>query len=323
MEVRFALAAMAVVAAFFCACALVQKAVVSLERSKLRAAAGSSSSSAMSYIEHSLRNGFDWLLPLAMRLCKNQRISLLTRALCQMAEVRGLYASQQSVCSVLLAVAGLVAMVATVLFQSPVAGLLAALLLVAMVSLWAQSWVERRNDALRNAVPEALKAMEACSQTGLSLEQMLQQVAKESPQDLGILFQRSFHVLRMGGSSSQALECLRREPNVPELAFVAIALDVQHQTGGSLRRVLSAAREMVEGELSLRRHLQVQTAQARLSARVVTAMPFILAALLSMVSPGFLMPFFSSVTGVATLVFALLMQLIGVLIVRQMLKVDE
>jgi tight adherence protein B len=78
----------------------------------------------------------------------------------------------------------------------------------------------------------------------------------------------------------------------------------------------------VESELELARNLKVQTAQARLSSSIVTWMPFILVAIFSFVSPGFLSPFFESLAGIALLVVALLMQAAGVFSVRHMLKVE-
>ena len=77
-----------------------------------------------------------------------------------------------------------------------------------------------------------------------------------------------------------------------------------------------------ESELELLRSLKVQTAQAKLSARVVTVMPFILVGLFSLMSPGFLSPFFESLPGMVMLAVALLMEAAGVLVVRRMLKVD-
>lgn len=106
---------------------------------------------------------------------------------------------------------------------------------------------------------------------------------------------------------------------MPELAFVAVALDVQHRSGGSLAAVLDAARESVESEIDLARSLKVQTAQAQLSARIVTAMPFVLIALFSLMSPGFLSPFFESMAGMALLAAALVMQVAGVVLVHRML----
>ena len=126
----------------------------------------------------------------------------------------------------------------------------------------------------------------------------------------------------MGETTTQSLSVLRHNPRIPELSFVAVALDVQHQSGGSVAPVLNSAREAVESELELTRTLRVQTAQARLSASIVTVMPFILVAFFSLMSPDFLAPFFGSILGVALLVLAIVMQLTGVLIVRRMLKVD-
>ena len=66
---------------------------------------------------------------------------------------------------------------------------------------------------------------------------------------------------------------------------------------------------------------KVQTAQAQLSARMVTFMPFVLVALVSLVSPGFLMPFFASFAGLALLAVAQVMQAAGVMLVHRMLDV--
>lgn len=85
---------------------------------------------------------------------------------------------------------------------------------------------------------------------------------------------------------------------------------------------MDVTRESIEDDLEMSRSLRTQTAQARLSARIVTAMPFALVALFSILSEGFLTPFFESVPGMVMLGVALLMQVAGVLIVRNMLNVE-
>ena len=89
-----------------------------------------------------------------------------------------------------------------------------------------------------------------------------------------------------------------------------------------MAQVLNAARETVESELALERSLRVQTAQAKLSARIVTVMPFLLIALFSLASNDFLAPFFTSIAGMAMLALAFSMQVAGFLLVRHMLKVE-
>ena len=176
--------------------------------------------------------------------------------------------------------------------------------------------------ALREAVPDALHAMGSCFQAGFSLLQTFQQLAGEIKGPLGKRFAACAHLLETGHGSSEALGALRAGGKRSELAFVAVALDVQHQAGGSMRPVLEAARETVEGELALRRALRVQTAQARLSARVVTVMPFALVAVFSLVSKGFLDPFLQSPLGLGLLGLACAMEVAGVLAVRRMLNVE-
>ena len=89
-----------------------------------------------------------------------------------------------------------------------------------------------------------------------------------------------------------------------------------------MRQVLEAARDTVKGELALRRSLRVQTAQAKLSARIVAVMPFILVTAFSLASPNFLMPFFTSLPGIALFAIAITMQLAGILLVRKALVVE-
>ena len=139
---------------------------------------------------------------------------------------------------------------------------------------------------------------------------------------LGSLFSVAARRLEMGAPPAEALAVMRSSDQVPELSFVAVALDVQHQSGGSIAPVLETARESVISELDLMRSLRVQTAQAKLSASIVTVMPFVLVALFSLMSPDFLAPFFGSLIGVALLALALIMQLSGVLAVRRMLRID-
>lgn len=204
---------------------------------------------------------------------------------------------------------------------TPVFGLAVAAGSVALGCSAAKGAAEKRAVALRDEVPDALRSLGVCFKAGLSLMQTLRQTGSEMQGPLGEVFLAAARTLESGGTASEALALFKSRPDAPELAFVAVALDVQHQAGGSLLHVLEAARESVEGEIELARSLKVQTAQAKLSARIVTLMPFALIALFSLMSPGFLSPFFASVGGMVLLAVALAMQAGGVLLVRRSLDV--
>ncbi len=269
-----------------------------------------------------VRNGWAPLLPLAAWLLKRGRVRAFVQEAAWLAAERGHLTTPEALVSLCLPALAALAAVAGLVAGSVVAAFAVAACAVALAVVVVRSAQDKRRSAVREAVPDALRAMGVCFQAGLSLLQTFQQVAKETDGPLRTLFARGSHLLETGRTSSEALDVFRSGAQVPELAFVAVALDVQHQTGGSISQVLDAARDTVESELELERSLHVQTAQARLSARIVSVMPFVLVALFSLVSEGFLEPFFNSAAGVALLLVALSMQAAGVLAVRRMLRVE-
>lgn len=269
-----------------------------------------------------MRNGVPLLEPIACWLLRSRRIRQLTEDAVLMFRDAGYLATASSVLSVALGGLVLVFAAGWALTANVAGGLaLAACAAAALFSAVAAAR-EKRREAVRESIPDALRSMAVCFRSGLSLMQAMRQVGSEAKGPIGDLFLHAAHLLEIGGGTREALATFRGKGSIPELSFVAVALDVQHQTGGSMERVLDAARESVEGGLELERSLRVQTAQAKLSARIVSVMPLILVVLFSLVSNDFLAPFFSSFTGVALLVVAISMQLAGVLVVRRMLKVE-
>ena len=269
-----------------------------------------------------VRNGVSPLKPLACRLLRIRKVGQSTDDVVSMLRNAGYLATASSALSIVIGGAVLVLAAGWVLTANAVGGVALAACAVAALFSAAATARERRREAIREAVPDALRSMTVCFRSGLSLLQTMRQVGTEAKGPIGELFSHVAHLLETGGSTREALATFREGDSVPELSFVAVALDVQHQTGGSLERVLDAARESIESGLELERSLRVQTAQAKLSARIVSVMPLILVVLFSLVSDDFLAPFFSSFTGVALRAVAVSMQLAGVLIVRRTLKVE-
>lgn len=230
--------------------------------------------------------------------------------------------TKTALCSLLIGVSICMALVGCAVSGSPTFGIAAGCIVFSGVIAYIRNKGEKRSASMREEVPEALRSLSMSFRSGNSLSQTLSNSAKESNGYLGHLFSIAADRLEMGATTTEALSVMRGNARVPELSFVAVALDVQHQSGGSIAPVLESAMESVEGELKLARALKVQTAQAKLSASIVTVMPFVLVALFSLMSPDFLSPFFSSLLGMALLAMALAMQVTGVLIVRRMLKVE-
>lgn len=261
---------------------------------------------------------FKGLAPIALR---SRRVALFVDCLAVEVQAAGRACTRESVATC-LAFAVLVAGVAAFVLSG---SLVCVLAIWACLFLGLGAWVskrcEKRREEMREGIPEALQSMKACFQTGYSLSQTIGEVEQGCSGALKELFSKVSGVLETGGSTDAALDELKRGSTEPELVFLATALEIQHRTGSSMLRILEATRQSVSDELELKRSLRTQTAQAKLSAQIVTVMPFALIGLFSLVSPGFLSPFFESPMGLVLLAVALGMQASGIVLVGKMLKV--
>ena len=174
--------------------------------------------------------------------------------------------------------------ISSLLFASIVAGFAIMLCLLILIITVTRASIDRQIANLRNSIPETLRSMSTCFGAGYTIFQTFSHISLESQGSIKSLFSKCTNILQTGGSVSSSLNCLKDVKDVPELSFLAVALDVQHQTGGSMKPVIESAKDMVENKLELMRMLQVQTAQAKLSARIVMILPFALIAIFSIVS---------------------------------------
>lgn len=322
MEARMLVGLMAALSGFGCLFATALSLGMEMRKRWTSLAAQGDEPTVRALVLWRLRNGFPLLMGPASTLLRWEKAANVMDGLVLLCENRGLTASPRSLLTGLIVGAFVTAGASFVLTGSAVGAVAVPLCLIAVLSVLAGNQLDKHQESVREAVPSALESMSACFGTGFTLLQTFRQVSEDVPGPLGATFARSAHILEMGGSAQAALEELREGAYASELAFVAVALDVHHQSGGAMRQVLEAATDSVKGELALRRSLRVQTAQAKLSARVVAIMPFILVAAFSLASPDFLSPFFSGPVGYGLLSLAIVMQLAGIVLVRRALSVD-
>lgn len=322
MDARMLAGLTAVLSGFACAFSLTFWVGQAIRKRQASITAQGGNVSARAIVFWRLRNGYALLRAPAARLLRINKVADAMRSLANLLGARGVVTQPESLASVVLGAFLLVAVASASITGSVVGAVAVPVCVAAVVVVIVGNREDRRREAIREAVPGALESMAACFGSGFTLLQTFKQVAGDIPDPLASTFASSANVLEMGGSAEAALKELREGAHASELAFVAVALDVQHQSGGAMKQVLDAATETVRGELALRRSLRVQTAQAKLSARVVAIMPFILVAAFSLASPDFLAPFFSSPSGYALLALALIMQVSGIVLVRRALEVD-
>ena len=268
------------------------------------------------------RNGIALMRPIATQLIRIKRINTWCKRISATLEDRVPTVNLRSLCELQLASALLTALLAFALTGQLVIAAVAALLPPLLSIQRANVWHRTQRTQLREQLPDALNAIGMCFSAGHSLQQALGQVACETPNPLGGQLLKSFNDIDVGYGVSEALERLEQRTDCADLRFVLVALDIQHMTGGSLRELLEGTAASIAESFELMRSLAVQTAQARMSARIVTIMPFALLVLLSLVMPGYLATFFGSTQGFILLLSALGLEALGIFLIRRILGID-
>lgn len=180
----------------------------------------------------------------------------------------------------------------------------------------------RRAEQVEKAMPEAIRLLCISFESGSSLVQALRYASNNCAEPLASELKQAVCDLEAGQGFDETMEDLRFRTGSPEFALLAVSMEMQHQSGGSLSAILETVGGLLKQSSDLNEELRTKTTQSRLSCRIVAIMPIILVALLSLLSPGYLHSFFSSPLGMCMLVLALSLELVGIVLVRKSLEID-
>lgn len=181
---------------------------------------------------------------------------------------------------------------------------------------------KKRIEELQKGMPEVLRLLCIALESGSSLVMALRYAANNCEDPLASELKRTVWDLEAGQGFDEALEKLRARTGGSEFAYLAVAMEIQHQSGGSLANILESVSTLLQQSAELKEDLHTKTTQGRLSSRIVALMPFALLGILSTFSPGYLVEFLSSPLGVCLFALAILLEVVGVLLVRRALAID-
>jgi len=175
---------------------------------------------------------------------------------------------------------------------------------------------------MRAALPELLDQLAQTLRAGLSLHQAILRVEEQPDAALSELLHALTVDLSLGYSVSESLERFQAKVPLPELRMVALALELTSRTGGNIAELLERSAGLQRQSLQMLRSLRAQTAQGRMSVRLVVAIPLGLVAVMALVMPDYLGSFLSSRLGLSLAMLACVLLGIGFIGVRRVVNVE-
>lgn len=199
-------------------------------------------------------------------------------------------------------------------------GLLAALFMsmVALV-LWASSASKQRAQVLAGQMPDVFRSLASALGSGRTLSQAIGYVGSSGSGLLQKEFSRMSLKIACGVPANEALSELPSRVKAPGIDLMVIALDVSARTGAPLQVLFTRLARLVERRAELERELTTKTAQVRLSARMVTALPACLVCLLALLSPDFRAGVVSPV-GSRCIAAAIVLDALALFIIRRLMR---
>ena len=206
--------------------------------------------------------------------------------------------------------------------RSPVGALMGPALGWLAPSVWLDMKRRSRSKRFEEALPDALMLMASSLRSGFALDQAILSAADQSDSDVSSEFKRAVQEMRIGIPLEDALDRSAARVASADFHWVVTALRIQRRSGGNLAELLVTASKTVRQRAELAREVRALTAEGRMSAYVLMALPIGLFAFLMLTQPGYLAPMWSTPVGWALTAAAVIMLLIGWLLMQKMVKVE-
>lgn len=182
--------------------------------------------------------------------------------------------------------------------------------------------IRRRRGAFAEQLPDLLQLLASSLQSGFSLPQALDTVVRETGQPAAGEFARALAEARLGGDLEDCLETIADRMGSDDLRWTVIAIRIQRGMGGNLAEVLTTTVNTIRERGYLRRQVHALSAEGRLSAYILIALPVGVGAFLFVTRPTYMRPLYTTHVGELMLAGAGVLMVAGTLLMRQMIKVE-
>ena len=160
-------------------------------------------------------------------------------------------------------------------------GPIVALLVASGFCLLVRSYIRRtkgkRQAAFADQLPDVLHLVTSALRSGYGLTQALESVAEEAEEPARSEFARVLLESRFGRDLSEGLRALAQRMESEDLEWVVAAIDINRDTGGNLSEILANVSATIRERQRMARQVDTLTAEGRLSARILTVLPLLMA----------------------------------------------
>jgi len=180
----------------------------------------------------------------------------------------------------------------------------------------------KRIKSFNAQLADTLQLVSGSLSAGQSLAQSLDSVVREGNEPIASEFRRALVEQRLGIEVEAALEGVAGRMKSKDFSWVVMAIRIQREVGGNLAGLLLTVAATLREREFLRRQVKTLSAEGRMSAWILGALPPGFFCYLMVVQPAYLEPMITTTIGLMMLGAAGVMMAIGVVLLSQLVKVE-
>ncbi len=188
------------------------------------------------------------------------------------------------------------------------------------------AWLLRRRSnrmkRFEEQFPEALDLLSRAIRAGHAFQTALGMAGDELPNPVGPEFKKTFEQQNFGLPLREALDALAARVPILDVRFFVTAVMIQRDTDGNLSEILDNLAHVVRERFKIRRQIRVHTAHGRFTGYVLLALPAALAVALTFINREHMMLLFQERMGQTMLTAAVVLQIIGYLWIKKIVKIE-
>ena len=182
--------------------------------------------------------------------------------------------------------------------------------------------IGRRRAAFSEQLPDVLQLIAGSLQSGFSLPQSLDAVVREDTQPAAAEFSRALAEARIGADLEDALQRVADRMDSTDLRWSVMAIRIQREVGGNLAEVLLTTVGTMRERGFLRRQVKALSAEGRLSAYILIALPILVGAWFFYSDPAYMRPLYTTVPGLIMFVGSAVLVVVGAFWMRKLINIE-
>jgi tight adherence protein B len=188
--------------------------------------------------------------------------------------------------------------------------------------MWLKMKKKGRMKKLEAQFPEAVTMMARALRAGHALPSAMGMIASEMDDPIAGEFKKTVEDYSYGMAMPDALVGLVERIGQKDVKFFVTAVLLQRETGGNLAEILDNMGTIILERFRIVRQVKTLSAEGRLSGTILSSMPPILMAVMWIVTPGYAETLFNDPTGRTLLGIGTTCQILGILTIKKLIKLD-